>query len=760
MLPITGYVDRWSVRPGETINFMIGVRGGGRYRARIARVICGDPNPQGPGYREIPVPWALEGEHDGKEQRIAKGSWIDIPQLDLGGGERPIAFAATIWPTLVAADRQAVLSWTSGDASLTLGFGAKGAFCRLTTPAGVVDIDTGVSLTERAWHDIACLFDPATGTLHLAQAPRKARLDHDERAETRVTAKGAALSGAGAAAIAAERSGDGPHLHFNGKIERPRIVDRVHAIDAVLATQRTGTATPDDNIIAEWDLSIGIPTDIATDIGPAKAHGCCVNLPTRAMTGSRWTGAFHRWSEAPAQWGAIHFHDDDIGDAGWTPSLSFAVPQDWTSGVYALHLDKDGARDNIVFYVRAAVAGTQAKVAFLAPTFTYTVYSQYQKKGQQTKITERSRAWGSLAQAPDGHPEYGVSPYNFHSDGSGVVMSTMRRPLIDKRVNQIHLMDPSPSGSGLYWIAADSYITDLLTRKGIDFEVITDHDVHAEGVALLSNYAVVLTGQHPEYHTTETLDALGGYLETGGRFIYLGGNGFYWKVVPHASGNSSTAPSSAASSVPWAFELRRAEGGIRLWATEPGESYHAFDGSYGGLWRRLGRPPQALAGVGFSTQGEYKGFPYTFLDGILDPRVAFMREGIEDKATLGGVLGERGLMGGGAAGHELDRADVRLGTPPHAIIIGRAVVEDPTYQPVNEERRDHTWPAAREDIIRSDLTFFETPNNGAVFSVGSMNFIGALPIDNYDSVAARLITNIVKRFANPAPWIEVKEKPR
>ena len=33
-----------------------------------------------------------------------------------------------------------------------------------------------------------------------------------------------------------------------------------------------------------------------------------------------------------------------------------------------------------------------------------------------------------------------------------------------------------------------------------------------------------------------------------------------------------------------------------------------------------------------------------------------------------------------------------------------------------------------------------------------MNFIGALPIDNYDSVAAQLITNIVKRFANPAPF--------
>jgi N,N-dimethylformamidase len=66
MLPITGYVDRWSARPGETIDVMISVQDGGRYRARIARVICGDPNPAGPGYREVPMRWALEGEHDGE----------------------------------------------------------------------------------------------------------------------------------------------------------------------------------------------------------------------------------------------------------------------------------------------------------------------------------------------------------------------------------------------------------------------------------------------------------------------------------------------------------------------------------------------------------------------------------------------------------------------------------------------------------------------------------------------------------------------
>ncbi|WP_204274260.1 N,N-dimethylformamidase beta subunit family domain-containing protein, partial [Stenotrophomonas maltophilia] len=76
-----------------------------------------------------------------------------------------------------------------------------------------------------------------------------------------------------------------------------------------------------------------------------------------------------------------------IGDAGWKTSIAFTVPDDWPSGVYALHLEKDGARDNIVFYVRAAVPGSQSRIAFLAPTFSYTVYSQYQKAGRQALIT-------------------------------------------------------------------------------------------------------------------------------------------------------------------------------------------------------------------------------------------------------------------------------------------------------------------------------------------------------------------------------------
>jgi N,N-dimethylformamidase len=576
----------------------------------------------------------------------------------------------------------------------------------------------GVPLTERAWHDIACRFDPVSGVLEVSQRPRRQRLDLNERATASIAAEGRPPWGQGRAAIATDSAA---RAHFDGKIARPRILRGGAALAAPPADpfqQIAGAET-----LAEWDLSIDIPTDRVADIGPGGWHGRCHNLPTRAMTGPDWTGATHRWTEAPSEYDAIHFHSDNIGDAGWAPSLTLDVPADWPSGLYALHLEAASARDNIPFFVRAKAPGEKARVAFLAPTMTYTVYSQFVRAGRQAQIAERATAWGSLPHAPDGHPDYGLSPYNNHADGSGVVMSTMRRPMIDKRVNQFHLMDPDPTGSGTYWIAADSYILDMLDRAGIEVEVITDHDVHAEGVGLLSRYSVVLTGQHPEYHTYETLDAIAGHLAQGGRFVYLGGNGFYWRIAPHQAG-------------PWAFELRRAEGGIRLWETLPGEGYHAFDAGYGGLWRRLGKPPQALVGVGFSSQGNYNGHPYTFTDAILDPRVAFLRDGMEQEARPGAVFGDRGLMGGGAAGHELDRADVSLGTPHHALVAAHAVVDEQSYQPVNEERRDHTWPGTREDLIRSDVTFFETPNGGAVFSVGSMNFIGALPVDGYANPTA------------------------
>ena len=90
------------------------------------------------------------------------------------------------------------------------------------------------------------------------------------------------------------------------------------------------------------------------------------------------------------------------------------------------------------------------------------------------------------------------------------------------------------------------------------------------------------------------LNALQTYRDTGGKLVYLGGNGFYWRIARRPE-------------QPGVIEIRRTEGGIRAWAADAGEAYHQLDGGYGGLWRRNGRPPQALVGVGFSAQGVFDG---------------------------------------------------------------------------------------------------------------------------------------------------------
>ncbi len=84
-----------------------------------------------------------------------------------------------------------------------------------------------------------------------------------------------------------------------------------------------------------------------------------------------------------------------------------------------------------------------------------------------------------------------------------------------------------------------------------------------------------------------------------------------------------------------------------------------------------------------------------------------------------------------------------------------------SYQPVNEERRDHTWPGTREELIRSDNTFFETPK-GAPCSRGLVNFIGALPIDGYANPAACLVRNVVRRsrIRRPCGWGRGRAKGR
>lgn len=724
MHALTGYCDRWSVKPGDTIRFMIGSANSRPFRLRFVRHVCADPNPRGPGYREIAMPTALDGEQAGLEQRAHLGSFGYVAALaaDLSEG---VTIAATIWPTTPQKGHQAIVSLALGSWRLALGIGPGGAaMVEVREGDAAVRAEVDRKLLARRWYDLSATLD-RKGFLHVLQRPHAPLGDAGEAAAAEAPQPPAGPASVYLAALPPDGAAPAS-AYYNGKLERPALWRRVQH-------HRGGPARRGaTELIAAWDFSIAIPTQTAADIGPLAAHARLVNLPTRAMTGSNWTGAVHDWKSAPDQYGAIHFHDDDQGDLGWEESFSLTVPEDWPSGFYAAHIRNDAGEDYLPFFVRPVTPS--APVALLVPTYTYQVYSCFVRPGRGTELAERATAWGALRETPDMNPEFGLSCYNFHSDGSGVAIVSQLRPMIDTRPRQIALMDPAPEGSGCNRICADSYIVQWLTTLGQAHDVITDHDLHEEGAALIKPYRVVIAAQHPEYYSERMQQAMETYLAAGGRLMYLGGNGFYWRAEP--------SPTD-----PHALEVRRAEGGIRTWATEPGESYHQFGGGYGGLWRRIGRPSHKLVGISFSSQGRHSGFPYRFTDGIRDPRASFMTHGLD--AMPGGVFGDSGYMGGGAAGFELDSVNPKYGTPPHALLVAKGVVINPEYGWVNEDMLTHRHPLPQEDWSSADMTFFETPAGGAVFSVGSMTYAGSLPIDGGNSTVGRLTANVLRRFLDP-----------
>ena len=267
--------------------------------------------------------------------------------------------------------------------------------------------------------------------------------------------------------------------------------------------------------------------------------------------------------------------------------------------------------------------------------------------------------------------------------------------------------------------------------------MIADEDLHREGLSILRNYDVIITGTHPEYYSTSMLDAVQGFVDRGGRLMYLGGNGFYWRISYSDECNG-------------VIECRRSEAGIRPWEPGIGQFHHAFTGEYGGLWRRNGRSSAELTGLVMSSQGFDISEPYELTEAASDPALSFLFEGIDSCA--GRMFGGFGLAGGGAAGLEIDRADVALGTPPHAIVLGSSKRHTDIYLMTPEDLLDPTpdMTGTQSELIRSDIVYFRNDRGGGVFSVGSIAWAGAMAWNSYDNEVSQLTWNVLQHFRTRA----------
>ena len=697
---ITGYCEPLSLRAGESIRCMASSHTPGPARLDLVRIICGDPTRSGPGFKEIAVPSDLPTEVVLTEQRLQPGSYGAV---DLSGFSitRQIKFKVHLFATRPDQDQTLFSVVGESGPMLVLTLSKR----RLVTRIGRTELLLREQpLQAKRWYQVEIAADlkerVVTGTL-TPQPSRSPGQDIFERFGSRTASTSLSEAPPGplrCCLFAASAEG----ARFDGRLARPALT-----LDATTL---------------EWDFSKDMGGRQIVDVSGHERHGLLHQLPARAVTGPAWDGSHQAWTSMPSHYDAIHFHTDDVYDAGWPAIAELTLPADLASGIYAFRLRTAQGQDRVPFFVRPARQAPTADVALLMSSCTYMAYANHRMLFEGADfIATRSRLRPEHEYLRH-HPEVGRSTYEKHTDGSGVMFSSRRRPVLQLR----------PGADG--WnFTPDTDLNAFLDHLRVGHDILADEDVHAEGIAALAPYRVIVTGTHPEYWSTRMLDALEVWLRRGGRLMYLGGNGFYWRVA-------------LSDAWPGAVELRRAEDGVRNWQTEPGESYHAFTGEYGGLWRRLGRAPNTLVGVGFAAQGFERAIGYQRSPESYTSRAAWIFSGVPAEE-----IGTSGL-GGGAAGQEVDRYSQTLGSPAHALILASATEFGPDMTRTKEELQASTVVPSPDPVVRADLVFFETPAGGAVFSVGSISWFGALARNGYDNDIAQITANVVRRFADPLPF--------
>ena len=751
---ISAYTDKLSVKPGDTLRVMASTDGASSVRALLVRLIHGDEHPDGPGFVERPVASSIDREWPACKRYIQKGNFLHVadPQGRLAP-TGPFTLHAYILPTLPGAGRQVLLGRWSVDATsgFALGINPSGRLEFWVGDGARADaVAAEVKLIPRLWYFVAASYDPASGLATIYQeavinrynsllskvVPYDYQSHLSETLRVRPAMPEELGFVIGAATERNETRGRFFSQCYNGKIDRCGVqgvaLDRP-ALDAV----RRGARPDPAGALADWDTSAGYSEhgigDTVVDIGPHQLHAEGYNRPVRGLTGWNWSGRNDSFRLSPREYGGVELHADALIDCHWEPTLTLTIPDQLKSGVYAIKLTAGDAEEYTPFFVRPTDA-RRAAICLLIPTASYLAYanigSAFDGASLQAITAETPIFQEIDIEVYKNDVEFGLSTYDQHNDGAGVCYSSYRRPIINFRPKY------RAPGLGATWqFPADLSIIAWLEAMKYDYDVLTDEDLHREGVAALKPYRIVLNCTHNEYYSERMMDATEDYLATGGRLLQLGANSHYWCV-------------GFRDEEPWVMEVRKLEAGSRAWQARPGEQYLASTGERSGLWRHRGRPPQKLIGVGFTSEGMDHSVPYRRMPDSYNRAVAWMFEGVASE-----VFGSEGLGLGGAAGLEIDRYDLALGTPPHARILASSEPFTDNYPLVQEEIFFMTpgLGGTQNPLVRADIVYFTTPNHGAVFATGSIAWGSALPCRNFDNPISRLTKNVVDAFLKDGP---------
>jgi hypothetical protein len=103
-VPIVGYVNRFSAKPGGQVEVKVSSAFAEPYEARLVRIRAADPNPAGPGQKIIDLGKVFKQTLPSRVQAVALGSFARVAHSShLSRGD-----AAVTWTALVRPSRKPV----------------------------------------------------------------------------------------------------------------------------------------------------------------------------------------------------------------------------------------------------------------------------------------------------------------------------------------------------------------------------------------------------------------------------------------------------------------------------------------------------------------------------------------------------------------------------------------------------------------------------------------------------------------------------
>jgi hypothetical protein len=254
------------------------------------------------------------------------------------------------------------------------------------------------------------------------------------------------------------------------------------------------------------------------------------------------------------------------------------------------------------------------------------------------------------------------------------------------------ITDPIEGRQACHLAPAEWRLLGWLEREAIPFDYYAESQLH-DGTLNLNNYRTLLIAVHPEYWSRRMYETVKRWVFEGkGQLIYLGGNGLNCEVDFDANG----------AMVCHNGQIR----GLDI------NGLGGFESRYS-----IRHESEAnLLGVVFTLSGVMTGAPYEVRDAN---HWVFEGMGLKNGDRFG-LQSLHRRCPGGASGHETDK--VSPATPRSHQLLAKGL---------------------NPDEGGAEMIYFETPSGGRVFSVGSINYVASLPVDEMISQITR---NVLKRF--------------